>query len=257
MKYNNLLLNLENKTAVITINRPQFLNALNKATIQELSDCLNSLEVDDETRVIVITGAENKSFVAGADIKEFVNFNRQEGEQLSKTGHEILFTKIENLSKPVIAAINGFALGGGLELAMSCHVRIASENAKLGLPELGLGLIPGYGGTQRLTQLVGKGRALELMLTSAMIDAVTAKQFGLVNHVYPQNELLSEAFKLAQSIIKNSPNAVSNCIKAVNSGTDINTGLSKEIELFGACFGTEDFKEGTAAFLEKRKPNFK
>lgn len=256
MKYNNLLLTIENKIAVITINRPLFLNALNKATIQELSDCLSNLEVDNEVRVLIIIGAEKKSFVAGADIKEFVNFNQQEGEELSRKGHEILFNKIENLSKPVIAAINGFALGGGLELAMSCHLRIASDNAKLGLPELGLGLIPGYGGTQRLTHLVGKGRALELMLTSAMIDAVTAKQFGLVNHVYIQNELLPEAIKLAQSIIKNSPNAVSNCIKAVNLGTDLNAGLTKEIELFGACFGTTDFKEGTAAFLEKRKPNF-
>lgn len=257
MSYQNLSHVIEGKIAVVTINRPQFLNALNKLTIQELSDCIGELELDDEVRVIIITGAGEKSFVAGADIKEFMNFDQQGGEELSRVGQELLFNKIEKLSKPVIAAINGFALGGGLELALACHIRIASENAKLGLPELSLGLIPGYGGTQRLTQIVGKGIALELMLSSSMIDAKAAKQLSLVNHVFNQQELLIETKKIAQSFIKNSPNAISNLLKAVSFGTDQSAGLSREVELFGECFGTNDFKEGTTAFLEKRKPNFK
>lgn len=222
-----------------------------------MSAALETIEGEDDIRALIITGAGNKAFVAGADIKEFVHFNQQEGEELSRKGQELLFDKIANYSKPVIAAINGFALGGGLELAMSCHIRIASENAKMGLPELSLGLIPGYGGTQRLTQLIGKGLALELMLSSRMLNAEEALQTRLVNSVFPQDELLLNAKKLSLTIAKNSPFAVKKLLKAVCVGTDISAGLQAEVRLFGECFGTADFKEGTAAFMEKRKPDFK
>ncbi|MFB0961505.1 MAG: enoyl-CoA hydratase-related protein [Flavobacteriales bacterium] len=242
---------------MITINRPNQLNALNKSTINELSDLLDKSEVDTQIKAIILTGSGEKAFVAGADIKEFSDFNIDQGAALSKEGHEKLFDKLENLSTPVIAAVNGFALGGGLELAMSAHIRVASDNAKMGLPEVSLGVIPGYGGTQRLAQLVGKGRANELILTAGMISAEDAYRIGLVNHVVPQSELLATCQKMASRISRNSPRAISHAIKSVNAGfKDGVNGFDTEVSEFGKCFGTEDFKEGTSAFIEKRKPVF-
>ena len=242
---------------IITINRPNQLNALNKSTINELSDLLDKSEVDTQIKAIILTGSGEKAFVAGADIKEFSDFNIDQGAALSKEGHEKLFDKLENLSTPVIAAVNGFALGGGLELAMSAHIRVASDNAKMGLPEVSLGVIPGYGGTQRLAQLVGKGRANELILTAGMISAEDAYRIGLVNHVVPQSELLATCQKMASRISRNSPRAISHAIKSVNAGfKDGVNGFNTEVSEFGKCFGTEDFKEGTSAFIEKRKPVF-
>jgi enoyl-CoA hydratase len=257
MNYENILLATENTIATITINRPTKLNALNVATIQELHHAFNTLELDANVRVIIITGIGEKAFVAGADIAEFANFSVEEGAQLAAQGQELLFDFVEKLKTPVIAAVNGFALGGGLELAMACHFRIASDNAKMGLPEVSLGVIPGYGGTQRLPQLVGKGRAMELIMTAGMIDAETAKNYGLVNHVVAQTELLTFATGIASKIIKNSPMAISQAIKAINANfKDGVNGYETEIKAFGKCFGTEDFKEGTTAFLEKRKAIF-
>ena len=257
MNYSNIVLASENNIATITINRPTKLNALNSETIQELHDAFELLENNSDIRVIILTGSGEKAFVAGADIAEFAHFSIAEGTQLAKQGQELLFDFIEKLKKPVIAAINGFALGGGLELAMSCHFRIASDNAKMGLPEVSLGLIPGYGGTQRLPQLVGKGRAMEMIMTAAMIDATTAKNYGLVNHVVAQTELLEFTKSIAIKIIKNSPLAISKAIKAINANyKDGVNGFETEIRNFGKCFGTEDFKEGTTAFLEKRKTEF-
>jgi enoyl-CoA hydratase len=257
MKFDNILVEKNNALAQITINRPKKLNALNSAIIYELSEAFQLLEEDKNIKVIILTGAGDKAFVAGADISEFVHFSVDEGGSLARKGQEILFNFIENLSKPVIAAINGFALGGGLELAMSCHFRIASDNAKMGLPEVSLGVIPGYGGTQRLPQLVGKGKAMELIMTASMIPADDAKNCGLVNHVTTPEELLPLAEKLAGKMMRNSSVAIAGAIKAVNSNfkEGIN-GFDIEIEEFGNCFGTQDFKEGTAAFLDKRKPNF-
>lgn len=257
MDYSNLLITSENYITTITINRPTKLNALNKVTIQELHDTLELLENDATIRAIIITGSGEKAFVAGADIAEFANFSITEGAQLAAEGQHLLFDCIENLKKPVIAAINGFALGGGLELAMACHFRVASDNAKMGLPEVSLGLIPGYGGTQRLPQLIGKGRAMEMIMTAGMIPAGEAFRAGLVNHVVPQNELLDFCRGIAQRIIKNSPVAIGQAIRAVNANyEDGINGYKTEIELFGQCFDTEDFKEGTAAFLDKRKAEF-
>lgn len=245
------------RIATITINRPTKLNALNKQTIQELHDAFEALDNDSNVRVIVLTGTGEKAFVAGADIAEFANFSVQEGAQLAAQGQELLFDFVQNLRTPVIAAVNGFALGGGLELAMSCHFRVASDNAKMGLPEVSLGVIPGYGGTQRLPQLVGKGRAMEMIMTAGMISAEEAKSYGLVNHVVPQAELLDFAHGIAQKIMRNSPSAISQAIKAVNANfEDGVNGFQTEIKSFGKCFGTEDFKEGTTAFLEKRKAEF-
>lgn len=257
MNFENILVSSENGIGQITINRPSKLNALNVATIQELHDAFQSLDENPETRVIIITGEGEKAFVAGADISEFANFSVEEGAQLSQQGQELLFDFVENLKTPVIAAVNGFALGGGLELAMSCHFRIASDNAKMGLPEVSLGVIPGYGGTQRLPQLVGKGRAMELIMTAGMIDAETAKTYGLVNHVVPQAKLLEFTKGIASKIIRNSPVAIGKAIKSINDNyKDGVDGFKTEIKNFGKCFGTEDFKEGTTAFLEKRKPTF-
>lgn len=257
MNFENILVSSENGIGQITINRPSKLNALNVATIQELHDAFQSLDEKPETRVIIITGEGEKAFVAGADISEFANFSVEEGAQLSQQGQELLFDFVENLKTPVIAAVNGFALGGGLELAMSCHFRIASDNAKMGLPEVSLGVIPGYGGTQRLPQLVGKGRAMELIMTAGMIDAETAKTYGLVNHVVPQAELLEFTKGIASKIIRNSPVAIGKAIKSINDNyKDGVDGFKTEIKNFGKCFGTADFKEGTTAFLEKRKPTF-
>ncbi|HQE34571.1 MAG TPA: enoyl-CoA hydratase-related protein [Flavobacterium alvei] len=258
MTLENIILEHEKGIATLFINRPEKLNALNKATIQELHETLKLVNENPDVRVIIITGSGQKAFVAGADIAEFAHFSAEEGTQLAAKGHQILFDFIENMKTPVIAAINGFALGGGLELAMACHFRIASENAKMGLPETSLGVIPGYGGTQRLAQLVGKGRAMEMILTAGMIDAETAKIYGLVNHVVPQEDLFSAYMTVATRIMKNSPVAISKAIEAVNANfkTGVN-GFDVEIKNFGACFATEDFKEGTTAFLEKRKAEFK
>lgn len=257
MKFNNILVEKNNSLAQIIINRPKKLNALNKEIIYELSDAFKAIENDSTIKVIILTGSGDKAFVAGADISEFAHFSVDEGGVLARKGQEMLFNLIENLSTPVIAAINGFALGGGLELAMACHFRIASDNAKMGLPEVSLGVIPGYGGTQRLPQLVGKGKAMELIMTAGMISAEEAKNCGLVNHVTTQEELLPLAEKLASKIMRNSSVAISGAIKAVNANfKDGVNGFDVEISAFGDCFGTQDFKEGTTAFLEKRKPNF-
>ena len=253
----NILIEKQDAIAIVTINRPTKLNALNKATIQELHDGFKSLNEDKSVKAIIVTGSGEKAFVAGADISEFANFSVEEGGNLAAQGQALLFDFVQNLETPVIAAVNGFALGGGLELAMSCHFRVASDNAKMGLPEVTLGVIPGYGGTQRLAQLVGKGRAMEMIMTAGMIDAETAKNYGLVNHVVPQEELLDFTKGIATKITKNSSVAIAKAIQAVNANyTDGINGYQVEIENFGFCFGTEDFKEGTTAFLEKRKAEF-
>lgn len=258
MSFENLLVNTENNIAVVTINRPSKLNALNKLTIEELHSAISSLNADKNVKVIILTGSGEKAFVAGADISEFAHFTKEEGEALAAKGQASLFDLIENLSTPVIAAINGFALGGGLELAMSCHFRIASDNARMGLPETSLGVIPGYGGTQRLPQLIGKGRAMEMIMTAGMIGTERALSWGLINHMVAIEELLPFSKKIADKIIGNSPSAIAKAIETVNAGfkEGVN-GYEVEISAFGACFATEDFKEGTTAFLEKRKPSFK
>jgi len=257
MSYQNILIENQGGITQITINRPTKLNALNKDTIEELHDAFNAANTDKKTKVIILIGSGEKAFVAGADISEFANFSEEKGEKLAAKGQKILFDFVENLAIPVIAAVNGFALGGGLELAMACHIRIASDNAKMGLPEVSLGVIPGYGGTQRLPQLVGKGRALEMIMTAGMIDAETAKNYGLVNHVVPQAELIPLAEKIASKIIRNSPVAIAKAIKSVNAGFEAGkNGYKTEIKQFGKSFGTADFKEGTTAFLEKRTAQF-
>ena len=257
MDYKNILFESKNAIAYITVNRPKQLNALNTETIAELSSVITITEKDKTIRCIIITGAEDKAFVAGADIKEFANYSQSEGENLARKGQEILFDLLENCGTPSIAAINGFALGGGLELAMACHIRIASENAKMGLPEVSLGVIPGYGGTQRLANLAGKGKAIEMITTAGMLSADEAKQWGLVNHICSQKELIPMAEKIATKISRNSRMAIAKVIKAVNANfIDGVNGFEVEKEEFGNCFGTAEFKEGTRAFLEKRKPNF-
>jgi enoyl-CoA hydratase len=258
MNYNNILIENSGKIRTITINRPSQLNALNKETIQELHDAFHLANNDNGVGVLILTGSGEKAFVAGADIKEFADFSVEKGKELAKNGQDLLFDFVENLSKPVIAAVNGFALGGGLELAMSCHIRIASSNAKMGLPEVSLGVIPGYGGTQRLANLVGRGKANEMVFTAGMISADEALSLRLVNDVFPQDILLQKAEEIATKILKNSATAISSAIVSINSGfkNHIN-GFDIEIDEFGKCFGTQDFKEGTQAFLEKRKPNFR
>lgn len=243
-------------TCLLTINRPDKLNALNRETIHALNEAITQALSDQEIRVILLTGQGEKAFVAGADIAEFAHFDPAQGKALAADGQRLLFDLVASASKPIIAVVNGYALGGGLELAMAAHMRVASSSAKMGLPETSLGLIPGYGGTQRLAQLIGKGRALEMICTAGMIDAQRAYEIGLVNHVYPPDELIQGAHKLADSIKKTAPTAIAQAIHAVNAGLDQTTGLNAEIEAFGACFGTEDFKEGTQAFLEKRKAQF-
>ena len=257
MNYENILSESENGITTITINRPSKLNALNSETIQELHQALDVANQSKDIKVIIVTGSGEKAFVAGADISEFADFNIEEGGRLAAKGQKLLFDFLENLSTPVIAAVNGFALGGGLELAMACHFRLASDNAKMGLPEVSLGVIPGYGGTQRLPQLVGKGRAMEMIMTAGMIDANTALNYGLVNHVTPQEELLVTSQKIASKIMRNSSVAIAEAIAAINANyTDGVDGYKAEIKAFGNCFGTADFKEGTTAFLEKRKADF-
>lgn len=257
MSYTNILLETNNNIATITINRPNKLNALNKETIQELHEAFKEADSDKAIKVIIVTGSGEKAFVAGADISEFADFDEKNGGKLAAKGQELLFDYVENLSTPVIAAVNGFALGGGLELAMACHFRLASLNAKMGLPEVSLGVIPGYGGTQRLPQLVGKGRAMEMVMTAGMIDANQALEYGLVNHVTTEEELIPLAEKIAGKIMRNSSVAIKGAIKAINANfKDGVDGYKTEIKQFGKCFGTEDFKEGTTAFLEKRKAEF-
>jgi enoyl-CoA hydratase len=257
MNYENILVELKENLATITINRPLKLNALNKKTIEELHVAFKKLDENKAIKAIIITGSGEKAFVAGADISEFADFNVDQGTELARKGQELLFNFVQNLGTPVIAAINGFALGGGLELAMAAHFRAASSNAKMGLPEVSLGVIPGYGGTQRLPQLVGKGKAMEMIMTAGMISAEEAKEWGLVNYVVEQAELLPLCEKLAEKIMRNSSVAISAAIKAINANyTNCINGFSVEIEQFGVSFGTEDFNEGTTAFLEKRKPNF-
>lgn len=255
--YNNLLTKIDNGVALVTINRPKQLNALNKETIAELSSFLDEAAADNSVRVLIVTGSGEKAFVAGADIKEFAHFDVAQGKELAAKGQEILFDKVENFSKPIIAAVNGFALGGGLELAMSCHMRIASDNARVGLPETSLGVIPGYGGTQRLAHLAGKGKAMEMILTAGMIKADEALNWGIVNKVVPQENLMEECMKMAGKMLNNSPVAQAAAIKVVLAAyEDGVNGYEAEIEAFGDSFGTDDFKEGTSAFMEKREANF-
>ena len=243
---------------IITINRPDKLNALNKQTIEELHETLVEAENVDDIKAVIITSAGQKAFVAGADIAEFANFSVEQGKQLSSIGHFKIFNFIENYSKPIIAAVNGFALGGGLELAMACHMRVVSDNAKMGLPEVSLGVIPGYGGTQRLGQLVGKGKAFEMIVTADMINAQDAYKWGLANYVTTQEELINKCFEITNKIASKSPTAVRTAIKVINAGYNSSlNGFEVEIEEFGKSFGTADFREGVDAFLEKRKANFK
>jgi enoyl-CoA hydratase len=255
MSYQNILSESKARIQYITINRETKLNALNKETLEELHAAITAAFADDNVGGIIITGAGTKAFVAGADISGFPALDVAGGTELARVGQTTVFDLIANGPKPVIAAVNGFALGGGLELAMACHIRVASDNAKMGLPELTLGLIPGYGGTQRLPQLVGKGKALEMILTSDMLNAEQALQSGLVNHVSPLEGLLPKAEEILNKILQRSPRAVAAAIAAVNaSGTA--DGYAHEITAFGQCFGTADMKEGVDAFLNKRKPVF-
>jgi enoyl-CoA hydratase len=252
--YKTLLTSLEDEIFTITINRPEKLNALNKEVMSELNSVIDEVADNKEIQSAIITGSGSKAFVAGADISEFKGLNFTEGKALAKYGQDTFF-KIENSSKPIIACVNGFALGGGCELAMSCHFRIAANNAKFGQPEINLGIIPGYGGTQRLVQLIGKGRALEMIMTGNMIDASTALNYGLVNKVVSQEYLLDAAISLLTIINSKAPTALSACIEAVNSYG--NNGYEKESEVFGNCFDTPEMFEGVSAFLEKRKPIFR
>ena len=250
-----VLKSLEDGILTLTIHRPEALNALNRNVIDALSAALEAAQDNDDVRVIVLTGAGEKAFVAGADIKEFADFDQAQGEDLARRGQRDLFDRVEQSRKPVVAAVNGFALGGGLELAMAAHVRIASSNARMGLPEVSLGVIPGYGGTQRLAQIVGKGKAMEMVLTGGMIDAEAALNCGLVNQVVDQELLLETANVMAGKIAKNAPTALAAALDSVLAGYS-RDGFDVEIQRFGQCFTTHDFKEGTTAFLEKRKPQF-
>ena len=254
--YQTLLTELEQGILTVTLNRPDKLNALNRSVLEELNKLMDQVESDNNIRGVILTGAGPKAFVAGADISEFNGLTNEEAMALAKRGQDCFF-RIERCSKPIIAAVNGFALGGGCELAMSCHIRLASENAKFGQPEVNLGLIPGYGGTQRLTQLIGKGRALELMMSANMINANEAHRIGLVNHVYPIESLIEEAKKLLATILTKGPNAIARVIAAANAAGSPNyAGYTEEVKLFGECFGTDEMKEGVGAFLEKRAPKF-
>ncbi|RCK71797.1 MAG: Enoyl-CoA hydratase [Ignavibacteriae bacterium] len=258
MNYKTILVEISERIALITINRPDKLNAVNLEVIAELENVLNELENNSEVGVLILTGAGEKSFVAGSDISALAKFSPEQAKEYSIIGNRVL-SKIQNYSKPVIAAINGFALGSGCEIALACHIRLASENAKFGQPEVNLGLIPGHGGTQRLARIVGIGKAFEMILTGINIDASEALKIGLVNKVVPQAELKNSAIELAKTILTKSPVAVGIAIKAINANLEksLSQGLILEAELFKECFSTEDFQEGTKAFLEKRKPNFK
>ena len=254
--FENLLTKTENGILTITVNRPDKLNALTKKTVQEIGEAVKQGVADAEVKVMILTGAGAKSFVAGADISEFVALNVEQGKALAQAGHDV-FNSIENSPKPVIAAVNGFALGGGCELAMACHIRLASENAKFGQPEVNLGLIAGYGGTQRLTQYIGKSKSMELHMTADMINAEQALQLGLVNYVCTADQLIAKCVELAEKIKTKSPAAIRSVINSINAYyTSCVDGFKKEVDEFGKCFGTEDFKEGTKAFTEKRKAVF-
>ncbi len=258
MNYKNLLLDINEHIAVLTINRPEKLNALNHETLTELHHAFTMLKEDENVFVIIISGAGEKAFIAGADISEINKLDLLEGKKFAEFGQSV-FSVIEKFEKPVIAAINGFALGGGCELALSCHIRLASENAKFGQPEVNLGIIPGYGGTQRLTRLVNSGRAAEMILTADMIDASEAYRIGLVNKVFPQSELQSKAFETALKIAGKGQQAIRFALKSIKVVDEVSLQQGQNIEatMFALCCGTEDFKEGTQAFLEKRKPVFK
>jgi enoyl-CoA hydratase len=258
MSFPNLLIEHKDRILYIIINRESKLNALNNATIAELHTAFYEAFHNPGVGGIIVIGAGQKAFVAGADISEFAGANAAAGGEIARQGQTKVFDQIENGSKPVIAAINGFALGGGLELAMACHIRVAAETAKMGLPEVTLGLIPGYGGTQRLTQLAGKGKAMEMIMTADMITAAEALQCGLVNHVVSQDELLPKAEEILNKILLRAPLAIASAITAVNAATKAGVnGFETEIEEFSKCFATKDLEEGIAAFLEKRKPVFK
>jgi enoyl-CoA hydratase len=258
MSYQNLLLESKGPLSIVKINRPDKLNALNNVTITELYDAFDNFKNDDSIKTIILTGSGEKAFVAGADISEINNLDMISGKTFAEKGQSV-FNLIESLDKPVIAAVNGFALGGGCELALACHIRLASENAKFGQPEVNLGVIPGYGGTQRLARLINTGRAMEYILTGDMIDSAEALRLGIVNHIYPQSELIARAEEMANKIISKAHHAVRLAIKAVTATKEISQreGLNYEASLFALCCGTEDFKEGTSAFLEKRKAEFK
>ncbi|MFI5171296.1 MAG: enoyl-CoA hydratase/isomerase family protein [Chitinophagales bacterium] len=259
MQLENLITEVKDNILYITINRPKNLNALNIKTIVELDEVFEEYMYNDEVKGVIITGAGEKSFVAGADISEFADFTPEQGKTMSENGHDT-FDKIESYNKPVVAGVNGYALGGGCELAMACHLRVASENAIFGQPEVNLGIIPGYGGTQRLVELIGKGKALELLMTGDTINAAMAKELGLVNHVVPQAELISRCEEIIKKIITKGPVAVSKVVQLVNAhyrgGGYVGDSYQMEITQFGQCMETEDFIEGTSAFLEKRKPEF-
>jgi enoyl-CoA hydratase len=258
MTYETLLVSVSDRIATVTVNRPDKLNALNEKCKLELKDVFSALKSNPDVDAVILTGSGEKAFVAGADIAELAKLDAKTGKELAESGQAI-FDVIQHLGKPVIAAVNGYALGGGCELAMACHVRIASENAKFGQPEVVLGIIPGYGGTQRLPRLIGVGRAAELILTGNQIDADEALRIGLVNKVVPQAELMPTALSMAKTIISKGQVAVRIALKAINATleTPLSEGLRVEAALFGECCGTEDFKEGAKAFLEKRKPGFK
>ena len=254
--YSTILTEEADGILTITINRPDKLNALNAAVFTDISNAVDEVNNNPAIKSAIITGSGAKAFVAGADITEFAGLTKESAMALAKRGQDIFF-KIEHSKKPIIAAVNGFALGGGCELAMACHFRIASDNAKFGQPEVNLGLLPGYGGTQRLTQLIGKGRALELLISASIIDAAAALQYGLVNYVVPAEELLGKAKSILQVINSKAPMAIAKCIETANAVFDENkNGFEEEIKAFGECFDTVDMKEGTSAFLEKRKPVF-
>lgn len=246
---------LHGKVAVWTLQRPQQLNALNGALISELGQMVEAVQQRDDVRCVVLTGSGNKAFVAGADIKEFSDFNGDEGRALAETGQRTLFDAIALSHTPFVAAIGGFALGGGLELALACHIRLASDNARMGLPEVTLGLIPGYGGTQRLARIIGTGRAMDLILSARMVNAEEALSMGLVSRVVEREALIPVALEMAQHLTQNSPNAQTAAIQAVQASGSAD-GFKVEIEAFGRCFDHPDFREGVAAFLEKRKPEF-
>jgi enoyl-CoA hydratase len=258
MNFNNLIFEQKKNIAFIIINRPDKLNALNKETLSEIGQAFDEIKNDDSIRGVIITGSGEKAFVAGADILEISTLDNISGTEFALEGQEV-FNKIEQCKIPVVAAVNGFALGGGCELALACHIRYASENAKFGQPEVNLGIIPGFGGTQRLSRIIGKGRALELLMSGNMVDADEALRIGLVNKVLAQSELIAESEKLLNTILSKGPYAVSMIIEAVNEGLDkkLDAALNHEANLFGQTCATEDMREGTIAFLEKRKSDFK
>jgi enoyl-CoA hydratase len=258
MEFTTLLYTVQDRIATVTINRPDKLNALNATAKTELRELFGALRTDTSVNVVIVTGAGEKAFVAGTDIKELTELNGESGKEFSHRGQEV-FDMIEDLGKPVIAAVNGYALGGGCELALACHIRVASEKARFGQPEVSLGIIPGYGGTQRLARLIGRGRAMEMILTGVQVDAAEALRIGLVNKVVPPAELMPRAIAMAQVISSFGQPAIRMALKAVNATQEVSLeeGQKLEASLFGGCCGTQDFHEGTTAFLEKRKPVFK